>query len=192
MLFQGQEFAASSPFYFFADHHPELAKAVAAGRRKLLKQFPSVAGLKAKELMPNPGKEETFRQCVLDWDETEAHRPWLDLHRELIAIRRSDGVIREARRGSYDGAVLSKHAFLLRYFERSRGADRLLLVNLGQNLDLTALPEPLLAPPRGLKWKLHWSSDDSVYRRHGTLPSEAEAGCWIGAESAFFLVPVIP
>ena len=25
MLFQGQEFAASSPFCYFADHHPDLA-----------------------------------------------------------------------------------------------------------------------------------------------------------------------
>jgi maltooligosyltrehalose trehalohydrolase len=31
MLFQGQEFAASSPFNFFADHHPELAAAVRRG-----------------------------------------------------------------------------------------------------------------------------------------------------------------
>ena len=33
MLFQGQEFAASSPFLYFADHNPELAKLVAQGRR---------------------------------------------------------------------------------------------------------------------------------------------------------------
>ncbi|HXE53055.1 MAG TPA: malto-oligosyltrehalose trehalohydrolase, partial [Tepidisphaeraceae bacterium] len=32
MLFQGQEFGASSPFVYFADHHPELAKLVRKGR----------------------------------------------------------------------------------------------------------------------------------------------------------------
>ena len=43
MLFQGQEFAASSPFLFFADHGEELAQAVRKGRAKFLEQFPSVA-----------------------------------------------------------------------------------------------------------------------------------------------------
>src|SRR5207237_9192328 len=43
MLFQGQEFASSSPFFYFADHHPELAKLVCAGRRKFLAQFRRLA-----------------------------------------------------------------------------------------------------------------------------------------------------
>src|SRR5437763_4812541 len=43
MLFQGQEFAASSPFFFFADHHPKLAALVGEGRKKFLSQFPSIA-----------------------------------------------------------------------------------------------------------------------------------------------------
>ncbi len=33
MLFQGQEFASSQPFYFFADHKPELARLVYKGAR---------------------------------------------------------------------------------------------------------------------------------------------------------------
>ena len=32
MLFQGQEFGASSPFFYFADHHADLAQLVAKGR----------------------------------------------------------------------------------------------------------------------------------------------------------------
>src|SRR5206468_2776701 len=34
MLFQGQEFAASTPFLYFADHNPDLARLVAQGRRE--------------------------------------------------------------------------------------------------------------------------------------------------------------
>jgi signal transduction histidine kinase len=45
MLFQGQEFAASAPFLYFADHEPELAELVRSGRRKFLAQFPSLAAL---------------------------------------------------------------------------------------------------------------------------------------------------
>ncbi|MBE2283865.1 MAG: malto-oligosyltrehalose trehalohydrolase [Prosthecobacter sp.] len=43
MLFQGQEFASSSPFLYFADHNPELAALVAQGRAKFLEQFPSAS-----------------------------------------------------------------------------------------------------------------------------------------------------
>src|SRR5206468_3437158 len=43
MLFMGQEFAADSPFLYFADHQPDLAKLVDAGRYEFLAQFPSIA-----------------------------------------------------------------------------------------------------------------------------------------------------
>ena len=43
LLFQGQEYAAANPFYYFADHHPELARTVAEGRERFLRQFPSIA-----------------------------------------------------------------------------------------------------------------------------------------------------
>ena len=40
MLFQGQEFSASTPFLYFADHKPDLAKLVRQGRCEFLSQFP--------------------------------------------------------------------------------------------------------------------------------------------------------
>ena len=40
MLFQGQEFAATTPFLFFCDHQAELSKMVREGRSKFLAQFP--------------------------------------------------------------------------------------------------------------------------------------------------------
>jgi len=49
MLFQGQEFASSSPFYYFADHKPDLAKLVGEGRAKFLAQFRSLA---TSEMLP--------------------------------------------------------------------------------------------------------------------------------------------
>ena len=75
-------------------------------------------------------------------------REALALHRDLLALRRSDPVIASPRaacrwRGAGDRSV---RAALRRAAD---GDDRLLLVNLGADLDLTPLPEPLLAPPRG-------------------------------------------
>ena len=56
------------------------------------------------------------------------------------------------------------------------GQDRLLIVNLGIDLPLVGIPEPLLAPPVERKWRLLWSSEDPKYGGDGTpLPKKATA-----------------
>jgi maltooligosyltrehalose trehalohydrolase len=181
MLFQGQEFASSSPFVYFADHVPDLAKGVRSGRLEFRKLFPSVDGA-----MADPESEETFRACVLQWNETEKHAGTLRLHRDLIALRKADALISQAARGKYDGSVLSKSAFLLRYF--GPGNDRLIIVNLGDSLVSDSMPEPLLAAPDGCVWKLHWCSEDLAYGGRG-VSSVEESGRWnIPAESAVLLI----
>lgn len=186
MLFQGQEFAASAPFLYFADHHPELAKAVARGRVEFLSQFPSIKCCGEKEL-PNPEREETFRRCVLDWSERERHREWLHLHRELLALRRDDPVLGKCSRGSFDGAVLDAAAFLLRFFSRDHG-DRLLVVNLGRQAPLRPVPEPMLAPETGRAWALAWSSEEPRYGGGGALTWEKDGAWDLPAESAALFV----
>ena len=71
MLFQGEEFAASAPFLYFADHNPDLAKLVAVGRRKFLEQFPSVACSESAQCFDNPESKATFEKCKLDFSERE-------------------------------------------------------------------------------------------------------------------------
>ena len=169
MLFQGQEFAASTPFLYFADHNPELAKLVAVGRRKFLEQFSSVAQPESTPFLANPGSEETFIQCKLDFAERQRHAEYYALHRDLLKLRREDSVFRTPRPGGIDGAVLGPEAFVLRFFAND-GDDRLLLINLGPDLDLAIMPEPLLAPIKGGVWKVFWSSEDPRYGGRGTPP----------------------
>jgi maltooligosyltrehalose trehalohydrolase len=190
MLFQGQEFAASTPFLYFADHHPELATAVAKGRAEFLKQFPSIASEDAASLVPNPDLEETFLRCKLDPADRERHAEVLLLHRELIQLRKSDPLIGKAEHGTYDGAVLGATSFLLRFFGRA-GEDRLLIVNLGADHDLDPAPEPLLAPPSGCEWEVVWSSEDPRYGGGGTPPLEDENNWHVPAEAAVLLAPRI-
>lgn len=181
LLFQGQEFASSKPFQYFADHVPELAKGVKAGRLEFRKLFPN-----SRAVIADPEAENTFRNCVLDWDECVTHTWSLRLHRDLIALRKADSLIGNAARGNYDGAVLSNSAFLLRYF--GMGTDRLLIVNLGGTLACDSAPEPLLAPPDGSVWKTCWSSEDIAYGGRGTEPVGPE-GKWImPGEAAVFLM----
>ena len=94
MLFQGQEFASSSRFTYFADHGPELAKAVRQGRAKFLAQFPSIATPEMQAQLADPSALGTFERCKLDWTEREAHAEAYALHRDLITVRREDPVLR--------------------------------------------------------------------------------------------------
>jgi maltooligosyltrehalose trehalohydrolase len=167
MLFQGQEFAASSPFLFFADHRPGLIELVRRGRATFLAQFESLARPEIAPALPDPGDPASFLRSKLDHGE-RVHRPQVvALHRDLLALRRSDPVIGGVTARQVDGAVLADRAFVLRYTSAAEG-DRLLLVNLGPVLHLTILPEPLLAPPQDTSWTLRWTSEDPAYGGLGT------------------------
>jgi maltooligosyltrehalose trehalohydrolase len=177
MLFMGQEFASSRPFAFFADHQGELARLVHEGRREFLRQFRSYATPDAQARILDPALESTFRASVLDWSETQTHRAWLDLHRDLLKIRREDAVIAEQDARSFDGAVLGPHIFVLRWFDDVHG-DRLLLVNLGVESVLNPSPEPLLAPPPAQRWELCWSSEHPRYGGRGAVHPCPQNASW--------------
>jgi maltooligosyltrehalose trehalohydrolase len=189
MLFQGQEFAASSPFVYFADHKPELAALVRKGRVEFLGQFPSVALEETKACVPDPSDPRTFERCKLDLGEREKHAEVYALHRDLLRLRRDDPVFRAQRPRGVDGAVLGAHAFVLRFFAAD-GADRLLTVNLGRDLHLDPAPEPLLAPPEGRRWQILWTSEDVRYGGDGTPPLDTEENWRIPGEAAVVLAPV--
>jgi maltooligosyltrehalose trehalohydrolase len=186
MLFQGQEFAASSPFLYFADHRRDLAEAVRAGRGEFLKQFPSLARAARERRLADPGEEATFRRCVLDFSERQSHAPAYALHRDLLALRCSDPVL-ACRPARADGAALGAQAWMLRFF--GAGSDRLLIVNLGRDLVLAPMPEPLLAPLDGQSWEIQWSSEASAYGGSGTPPLYARGVLPIAGESAMMVRP---
>src|SRR5262249_51172049 len=62
MLFQGQEFSASAPFLYFADHDPELAQAVRQGRAEFLQQFPSIKNFERVGELDDPADVQTFER----------------------------------------------------------------------------------------------------------------------------------
>ena len=86
MLFQGEEWAANSPFLYFADHRDRnLARQVSEGRRREFTAFgwdPST--------IPDPESPETFERSKLNWNELSepAHAEILDWYRKLIQLRR--------------------------------------------------------------------------------------------------------
>lgn len=189
MLFQGQEFAASSTFHYFADHNPELSRLIRAGRAKELSQFPSIATPDMQACLVDPGAEDTFLRSKIDHPERDKpfHREIFALHKDLLRLRREDPAFRRvAQRGEVDGAVLGHDAFVLRFFaapgsgeaQVAGSADRLLLINLGIDLSLDPAPEPLLAPPCGFRWHVLWSSEDPKYGGSGTASPDTELEGW--------------
>jgi maltooligosyltrehalose trehalohydrolase len=189
MLFQGQEFSASSPFLYFAHHDAELAAAVRTGRAEFLSQFPSVLDYMAQQELDDPADERTFMRCKLDFSERETNGSAYAMHRDLLALRRSRTAFRSQRAGGVDGAVLSRSAFVLRYFTEMIEDTRVLIVNLGCDLTRPSYSDPLLAPPADRDWVVEWSSEDPRYGGGGT-PDLSVPGRWcLPGESAIVLAP---
>ena len=170
MLFQGQEFGASSPFLYFADLPPELAKLTRAGRAEFLAQFPSLAGPEAQAALPDPGDRLTFERSKLDLTERERHGATYALHVDLLRLRRDDPIFRSAggrRRGRRGPRAGGARAPILRRRSRPGGS--------------AALPQPGARPraarrrrspcsrrPRRGGWTLLWSSEAVRYGGPGT------------------------
>lgn len=89
MLFMGEEFAASTAFLYFCDFGPELAQAVARGRRAEFGRFAAFASVAAQARIPDPNLEATFLASKLRWEErdTEPHRTRLAEVRQLLQLR---------------------------------------------------------------------------------------------------------
>lgn len=166
MLFQGQEFAASSPFLYFADHRPELMALIQRGRSEFIAQFDSLASAAMRRLLHDPADPESFLRCKLDHGERARHAHVVALHRDLLRLRHTDPALAQAGRTGVDGAVLADDALVLR-FSRGSPDDRMLLVNLGRPLHLDLVPEPLLAPPESAVWTVRWSSENPTYGGNG-------------------------
>jgi maltooligosyltrehalose trehalohydrolase len=92
MLFMGEEFAARTPFLYFCDFGPELAAAVAAGRRAEFGRFAAFADEAARARIPDPNGDEAFLASKLDWNEGTRPAQALALRRtrELLAVRRTE------------------------------------------------------------------------------------------------------
>ena len=131
---------------------------------------------------------ETFEKCKLDLSEREKHAETYALHRDLLKLRKSEAVFSRQDR-QFDGAILGPEAFVVRFFSEGYRDDRLLVVNLGEDLHLNPAPEPLLGPPENTQWEVQWSTEDPRYGGNGTPPLDSERNWIIPAHAAVVLRP---
>jgi len=95
MLFQGEEFGASSPFQYFSQHEdPELGEKVSQGRKTEFEAF----GWQPDDI-PDPQNPATFQTSKLKWNEIheEPHAGVLEWYKNLIALRRSHSALTDGR-----------------------------------------------------------------------------------------------
>jgi maltooligosyltrehalose trehalohydrolase len=155
LLFMGEEWGATQPFLFFCDFGPDLAAAVTEGRRREFARFPQFSDPAARERIPDPQDRATFLRSVLDWSgrEKPEHRPWLDLYRELLALRHREIV---PRLGGMQLAAgferIGEHGLVV-HWTLTDGALLTLLANPG------GADTPGAWEPRG---ELLWASDELV------------------------------
>jgi 1,4-alpha-glucan branching enzyme/maltooligosyltrehalose trehalohydrolase len=85
MLFFGEEFGASEPFFYFADWQGELRRAVQEGRRREFSHEQQAAG----RALPDPCDAATFEASRPDSKrrDTEDGRRWLALVQSALAAR---------------------------------------------------------------------------------------------------------
>jgi maltooligosyltrehalose trehalohydrolase len=189
-LFQGQEFASTRPFTYFADHEGDLAAAVDAGRLQFLTQFPGLAQPAMQARLPRAGDPDAFARCKLDDAERTAEGPLWRLHCELLRLRREDAVLADlgTDRVRVESSAPDPAVVVIRYL--ADAGHRLLVVNLGGD-HLSAMNEPLFAPLPGTWWELLWSSEDPAYDGSGTIPF-VRAGRWLLQGHAAMLLGNVP
>ena len=131
MVFQGEEWAASSPFQYFADHQDqELARLVSEGRKREFAAF----GWNPQEI-PDPENVHTYQASILDWSELDepAHAKMLEWYRALIRLRRASPCLNDGTPGN----VAVEFDEEEKWIRMERGTI-LVVCNLG--------PEPLALP----------------------------------------------
>jgi maltooligosyltrehalose trehalohydrolase len=160
MLFQGEEWAASTPFQFFTSHgEPELAEATAQGR---IAEFSRLGW--DPEVVPDPQDPETFARSKLDWSEPTGgrHARILDVYRRLAELRRELPALTDPA-FAHNRAEVDEDT---RLFTLHRG-DVVVVVNFGTDAATTKVHEGL---------ELRFETESGVDLDEGTLTVPGHAG----------------
>ena len=149
LLFQGQEWAASTPFPFFSDHHGELGHLVSEGRKEEFGHFEGFSG----EVL-DPQDKRTFELAKLNWEERNVgeHAATLKLYQDLLGLRKTDPVLRQRTRQAITAGSVGE---LLWVRWQTDAGQRALLWNTGKTEQQAAE----LKVPFDLPSALHFHSE---------------------------------
>jgi maltooligosyltrehalose trehalohydrolase len=173
MLFMGQEWAASTPFLFFTDHHAELGSKITEGRRREFSAFAAFRDPGSWEKIPDPQAMDTFLASKLNW--AEADNPIgaivMALYRKCLALRRQIPAFRPPSRDTWR---VERAGTGVATIEFSTASDLYLLVfdlTGGNEADLTG---HRASPQADAPWKAALSSNDPSFGGSGASAFDFE------------------
>ncbi len=143
LLFQGEEWGASTAFRYFTSHSdPELGQAVREGRRREFEAFGW-----DPDLIPDPQDPSTFLSSQLDWSElaTPAHSRQLSWVQELVRLRKAVPALTDTRPGQVRTAVDDDAGWLVMARGDVAAGEVVVAANIGParaRLDLPGLVGP--------------------------------------------------
>ena len=144
LIFQGQEWAASTPFLYFTDHNEELGRLVTEGRRKEFAGFAAFAEGASTKDIPDPQAEETFQASKLRWEEAAAgvHAQTRALYREALRLRREEKAILARRdRANWQAVAIGENTVAIFYTDVAAGELCMVVVNLKGDTHATMIDE---------------------------------------------------
>ncbi len=139
LLFMGEEYAETAPFLYFVSHTDEqLVADVRRGRRE------EFAAFRWAGEPPDPQDPHTFERSKLDWSLRWAapHSDLLDLHGELLALRKEVAALGALDRDRIAVTVDSSHRCLAWTRWTEDGSHALIAVNAGDHDARLHVPAP--------------------------------------------------
>ena len=173
MLFMGQEFAASSPFLYFTDHHKDLGSLVTIGRRAEFSYMEGFSDPAQRERVPDPQDARTFLASKIRLEERWEHYAIYRMYRELLRLRRTDPVLSIPDRARTKASAPGESTVtLVRWGEAGR---RLVVANFGPAAEFT-LRELLPSEWSQDGWRQLFSTCGRRYDGTGQRPSFSGVG----------------
>lgn len=172
LIFMGQEWAASTPFYFFADLPEELGATLADDRIRELTSNRTEIDEATRALIPDPQGIEAFSRSKLNWMELtrRPHEGIYRLYRDALRIRATHPVLQAAPRTDWNCVAVEPGVLLLRWKEGA--SEWLLVASLLTSRALSIdLHQELLAP-HPERWTVVLDSNHSTYGAVATGISE--------------------
>ncbi len=133
LIFQGQEWAASTPFLYFTDHHDALGLLVTEGRRKEFAGFAAFANPALVKAIPDPQAKATFLDSKLKWEEigVGVHAQTRALYREALRLRREEkAILARDDRANWQALALGENTVAIAYTDVAAGEMCMVVANL--------------------------------------------------------------
>ena len=176
MIFMGEEYGSTAPFYFFVDFDEELGSLVREGRRKEFGDFVGFSDERLRELIPDPNDPTTFDLSRLPWPSVRdaLSNFYFLYYQDLLALRRRHVIpqLASLAAGAVESARFAGTGLDIAW--RFASGERWRLVaNVGHGL-IDSAPKP---------------TGELMFETHKRLADDLDQGSMPPWSAAWFLVP---